>query len=153
MKKTNGQSGITLIALVVTIIVLLILAGVTINFVLSDGGIFGKAKEAGSATKVAAVKEYINNAITTMFSEIASTGKASLESTTIDSILAASIPKNADTDTYAFTEKTVTYAVDTGVVIKLTGTVTSSGVTYDVKYDSSSTTNNTVQVTVHTDAE
>ena len=41
-----NQSGITLIALVVTIVVLLILAGVTINLLFSDTGLFGKAQEA-----------------------------------------------------------------------------------------------------------
>ncbi len=44
--KKLKQSGITLIALVVTIAVLLILAGVTINAVFSDDGIIEKAKDA-----------------------------------------------------------------------------------------------------------
>ena len=43
MKKNKG---ITLVALVVTIVVLLILAGVSINLVLGDNGIIVKAKEA-----------------------------------------------------------------------------------------------------------
>ena len=45
-KKQIRQTGITLIALVVTIVVLLILAGVTINAVLGDNGIFKTAREA-----------------------------------------------------------------------------------------------------------
>ena len=45
MKK---ESGITLVALVVTIIVLLILAGVTISLALSNRGILDRAKEAGT---------------------------------------------------------------------------------------------------------
>ena len=44
MKK--NQRGITLVALVVTIVVLLILAGVSINLVLGNNGIIAKAKEA-----------------------------------------------------------------------------------------------------------
>ena len=40
------QKGITLVALVVTIVVLLILAGVSINLVLGDNGIVKKAQEA-----------------------------------------------------------------------------------------------------------
>ena len=43
MKKNKG---ITLVALVVTIVVLLILAGVSINLVLGNNGIIAKAKEA-----------------------------------------------------------------------------------------------------------
>ena len=46
--KWKGNQGITLIALVVTIVVLLILAGVTINSVLGDNGIFSTAKEAAN---------------------------------------------------------------------------------------------------------
>ena len=44
--KTKSQAGITLIALVVTIVVLLILAGVTINALFGDTGIINKAKDA-----------------------------------------------------------------------------------------------------------
>ena len=43
----KGDRAITLIALIVTIIVLLILAGVTINMAISNNGIFSKAKTAG----------------------------------------------------------------------------------------------------------
>ena len=38
-KKSIGDAGITLVALVVTIIILLILAGVTINMVLGQNGL------------------------------------------------------------------------------------------------------------------
>ena len=44
LKKT--EKGITLVALVVTIVVLLILAGVSINLVLGNNGIIAKAKDA-----------------------------------------------------------------------------------------------------------
>lgn len=40
------QKGITLIALVITIVVLIILAGVAISMTLSDNGIFNRAREA-----------------------------------------------------------------------------------------------------------
>ena len=50
MKKTKG---ITLIALVVTIVVLLILAGVSINMVLGENGIVTKAKDARDKTEQA----------------------------------------------------------------------------------------------------
>ncbi len=42
----KNNKGITLVALVVTIVVLLILAGVSINLVLGDNGIVKKAKDA-----------------------------------------------------------------------------------------------------------
>ncbi len=45
MKKTfKNTAGITLIALVVTIVVLLILAGVSVNALFGDSGIIEKAK-------------------------------------------------------------------------------------------------------------
>ena len=44
--KNNTETGITLIALVVTIVVLIILATVSINAVLGQNGIIGKAKQA-----------------------------------------------------------------------------------------------------------
>ena len=46
VKREIKERGITLVALVVTIIILLILAGVTLNIALSENGIFEKAKEA-----------------------------------------------------------------------------------------------------------
>lgn len=53
----NLSSGITLIALVVTIVVLLILAGITINMLFKDNGIITKAQEAAQKTDDAAKKE------------------------------------------------------------------------------------------------
>ena len=52
-----STAGITLVALVVTIVVLLILAGITINYVFSDNGIFAKASEAQFKTRWTAYKE------------------------------------------------------------------------------------------------
>ena len=53
------KRGITLIALIVTIIILLILAGITITAI-SQGGLFGRAKEAAFKTKMAEYKEKTN---------------------------------------------------------------------------------------------
>ncbi len=49
MKSIKEKRGITLIALAVTIVVILILAGVTINAVFSEDGIINKAKEAANS--------------------------------------------------------------------------------------------------------
>ena len=57
--KTKEMKGITLVALVVTIVVLLILAGVSINTVLGDDGIIKKAKEETEKTTAAQEKEMI----------------------------------------------------------------------------------------------
>ena len=57
--KTKEMKGITLVALVVTIVVLLILAGVSINSVLGENGIIIKAKEAAEKTVAAQEREMI----------------------------------------------------------------------------------------------
>ena len=54
VKATSKQErGITLIALVVTIVILLILAGVSISLVLNNNGVISKAKEARDKTEQA----------------------------------------------------------------------------------------------------
>lgn len=53
------QNGITLIALVITIIVLLILAGVSISMVLGSNGVLGKAQGSVNATKKATAQEQV----------------------------------------------------------------------------------------------
>ena len=58
----KNTKGITLIALVVTIVVLLILAGVSINLVLDNNGIIQKSKEARSETIVADEKSKVEMA-------------------------------------------------------------------------------------------
>ena len=57
MKK---EKGITLIALAITIVVLLILAGVTISGITGENGIIGNAKEAKKQSEIGAEKEIID---------------------------------------------------------------------------------------------
>ena len=57
MKEVNLNKGITLVALVVTIVVLLILAGVSINLVLGENGLITQAKQAKEKTKTAEAEE------------------------------------------------------------------------------------------------
>ena len=59
----NNKKGITLIALVVTVVVLIILAGVSINAVIRDDGITKKAQNSANLTKEAEGKEAINRTI------------------------------------------------------------------------------------------
>ena len=60
-KKSN--TGITLITLVITIVVLSILAGVSINTVVGDDGIIKKAKEAAETTRRASAEEEMNRLV------------------------------------------------------------------------------------------
>ena len=62
-KRRENKQGITLIALVVTIVVLLILAGITINLLFSNGGIFNIVNQAKIEHEIGALKDRINNVI------------------------------------------------------------------------------------------
>lgn len=59
----RNQKGITLVALVITIIVLLILAGVSISLVVGQNGVLGRASDAVITNKVAGVKEKVSSAL------------------------------------------------------------------------------------------
>ena len=64
-KLMKGNKGITLVALVVTIVVLLILAGISLNLVLGENGIITRAQEARDKTAQAKVNtEKAINALT-----------------------------------------------------------------------------------------
>ena len=78
MKRNLREKGITLIALVVTIIILLILAGVTLNLVLGQNGLINKAQLASNtyanatANEIKAMKDMVGT-----MSEATSGGKYS----------------------------------------------------------------------------
>ena len=61
--KIKQEKGITLIALVVTIVVLLILAGISLNLVLGQNGVIGKAKDAKNSTEKGQAQDEVNLAI------------------------------------------------------------------------------------------
>ena len=92
----NNKKGITLIALVVTVVVLIILAGVSINAVIGDDGIIKKTQNSANLTKEAEVKEAINRTIlefylTNDYETLEDFLKAKAEDGSIDSVT-----KNAD---------------------------------------------------------
>ncbi len=60
--KIQGQKGITLLVLVVTIIVLLILAGITIGALTGENGIIKNTKESKEQTEIANEKEILEKA-------------------------------------------------------------------------------------------
>ena len=94
--KTKEIKGITLITLAITIVVLIILAGVSINAVIGDDGIIKKAQNSANLTKEAEVKEAINRTIlefylTNDYETLEDFLKAKAEDGSIDSVT-----KNAD---------------------------------------------------------
>ena len=68
MKK---EKGITLIALIVTIIILIILAAVSINIIWNDNGIITKAQEAKKLQEIAEIKEKLGFAILAVQTDVA----------------------------------------------------------------------------------
>ena len=86
----SHHSGITLVALVVTIIVLLILAGITITILMGDNGIIRKAQDAADSTNIAVKEELqgMNDLGDKMNSIIGGTGE--------DNPSAGDLPKVAD---------------------------------------------------------
>ena len=61
--KVKEIKGITLIALAITVVVLIILAGVSINAVIGDDGIIKKAHNSANLTRESEAKEIINRAV------------------------------------------------------------------------------------------
>ena len=66
----KNQKGITLIALVITIIVLLILAGVSIAMLTGQNGILTRATDSNTETIKAEVVEKINLALNEVYTDI-----------------------------------------------------------------------------------
>ena len=123
----KNKKGITLVALVVTIVVLLILAGVSINLVLGNNGIIAKAKDA--ETKSAEASENDLKGMNALVSEMegalagnGSTGSGSGNGGAGGSGADTKVPAEATAETApyfpdnTFTKKEGT--IDTGLVIQ-----------------------------------
>jgi type II secretory pathway pseudopilin PulG len=95
MKNQKNERGITLVALVVTIVVLLILAGITIMYVMSDNGVFGRANQAKTETNKSVVEEAVLMAIGDLYGEIyAPTQKEDGSNKTLQEVFEADLPKD-----------------------------------------------------------
>lgn len=65
----KGNNGVTLVALVITIIVLLILAGVSISLVVGDNGVLSQATSAADETNKAKAKEQVEMAVASVVAD------------------------------------------------------------------------------------
>ena len=74
IKNPTSNAAITLIALIITIIVLLILAGVTLNMVMGKNGIFGKANNAKNKSEVAQYEEELRMCVLELQTDAAANG-------------------------------------------------------------------------------
>ena len=123
----KNRKGITLVALVVTIVVLLILAGVSINLVLGNNGIIAKAKDAETKSAEASQNDLkgMNGLVSEMEGALAgngSTGSGSGNGGAGGSGADTKVPAEATAETApyfpdnTFTKKEGT--IDTGLVIQ-----------------------------------
>ena len=71
----KNNKGVTLVALVVTIIVLIILAGISINLVLGNNGIITIAKKAKENTELAKIEE--ETQLNELYTQLESSGTTS----------------------------------------------------------------------------
>lgn len=129
----KNQKGITLIALVITIIVLLILAGVSIAMLTGQNGLLTKANSANEETQKATVRENVEVAISAAYTNaLAEHPEQEVTSLTVAEIV-AEIRK---TNNYESTDTTVgtSGAGDTEKITYSFGTGTNI-VTYEVSFN------------------
>lgn len=134
----RNQKGITLVALVITIIVLLILAGVTISMVLGQNGILNQANKAKSENQVATVEEQVQMAVFAQTSQflqdnVLAEGDTGAEAL-VDDIVAAVSDTSSQLNTSLPDGYSVSSASKEGTTVAKF-TVTVDGVNYSVTFD------------------
>ncbi|MBR2289118.1 MAG: type II secretion system protein [Clostridia bacterium] len=144
MLKQN--KGITLVALVITIIVLLILAGVSISLVVGDNGVLTRASDSSAKTKYSQAKEAlglaINNLQTEYFNAYTNNASAKIE----DYVYASALDTELKKQGYRlFTSETAAKDAD-GAAAPAKGTKFAGTETFYIKEDAE--TNDYVEVKI-----
>ena len=119
-KSLKNSNGITLIALVITIIVLLILAGISISMLSGDNGVLQRATDAKTQTGIGQEKETIALAYNSALAKKVSNGNSS---TVTDSELNEELNNSEATASgnpiiVTFTKSGNTYEIDSNGIIK-----------------------------------
>lgn len=136
----KSQKGITLVALAVTIVVLLILAGVTIAFVLSDDGVIQSAQEATTANDGAIVAENIQQALVAVqINELAGKYEFQTNEATTGKDVTSDITKGLGTTGVAISSGTIKIK-DDNTVIFTNVKATHNEKTFDVTYENGKVT-------------
>ena len=131
LEKTKGQGGITLVALVVTIVVLLILAGITIALVFAQNGVVGKAQEAAADSNKGTIADNIQGYIVSQQME-AIQGKTPGTDGNITAGLKTALSAAGISVDETTGSGTITVNADTSVTIAGTITFTLNGQSYDL---------------------
>jgi len=136
LEKTKGQGGITLVALVVTIVVLLILAGITIALVFAQNGVVGKAQEAAADSNKGTIADNIQGYIVSRQMDAIQTGTApgNVTEDMTTKLQAAGITVTASSNTISIAADT-TVTISGDITFELNGqTYTLSTGGYDTGY-------------------
>lgn len=127
----KNQKGITLVALVITIIVLLILAGVSISLVVGQNGVLNQASNAVNKQEQATVKQDVEMAVASCTTDMYAAMATNTSSDINEFLTQANLSKYCDSSaTVTYTRPTVTYTTKGGT--KYTLTLTFSGNTVTV---------------------
>ncbi len=114
----RNQKGITLIALVITIIVLLILAGVSIAMLTGPNGLLTRANDAKSDTAKAGIKEKVELAIQSVYADTL-TPDSGVTTVDADTIVAQYVVDNG-ANSATKTNATTLSIVDNGTTYTVT---------------------------------
>ena len=131
MKK--NQNGITLIALVITIIVLLILAGVSIAMLTGDNGILNQATRAKGDSLQAEAADKINMALNAEYGNILADKALSTDVLTANGLESADFVAEPATDKSITAEKVLEIKPTTTGKYKDYANTMSGTITYDSK--------------------
>lgn len=100
------ERGITLVALVVTIVVLLILAGVSISMVLGNNGIVTKAQSSQAAQDKAYAREVVESGLKSVQIDVLTGAKTSADvSDVVTAIKDSNFVAGTDANTVKYTSK------------------------------------------------
>lgn len=133
--KLKDMKAITLIALVITIVILIILAGVLVSLTLGNNGLFSMAKKAKNDYESAAIDE--NTKINDLYSqiEVATGGTITINSDTLSNIIKQEINEKFKVKTIEYGNFTV--AKDNKVAKSLTSDEGYKIISYMPSFDNS----------------
>lgn len=157
MIKLNKNKGITLIALVITIIVLLILAGISIATLTGENGLLSKATTAKEETKKAEIREEIELAIAAIQAEELQKGnKVTLETLAGSEEEPGQLENSKDLEgiTAKLNGKQITgeykgydYTIDENLKVRIGDSVTGINIEYELSTNEDTNQDITLSVT------
>ena len=117
----KGNKGITLIALVITIIVLLILAAVSIAMLTGENSILNRAQESASANALGAAKDAVNLEVTgyvsDYYKEVYVTGNNTVNNKGLNTYVGERIKNELDTNKIGVKDVEVTTHTASSIVL------------------------------------